>query len=335
MNFPCPTVRLQLCTLTAPTSRSLTMTGRSVAGCRRILNYFHNPRHGSIASNPPTAAQPSAGPLSYPTPIVPPSRKRSAPAEGIQSSYGGRPLMAKPSTASTDPSRPQAGAHPHSPMIEMPQPTGGEHPVRKKRGRPRKAEVEERKVQAERLHQERIASQIQPSSYASPSMAMQSPFASFAPQPVHPGSREAPVATSAPESPQLGDVTSTPRNTQQPEGDVNSSSSSSKKKRGRPPKVDTEAIPPPTFSASASSAAAYGSPPQSGVPSGSISRRLSVSTRSQGTTAGPGQQELGVQQTIVEEVGQQQNRQSRSWNDTVMGSSSSSNNNPNLRQPQP
>jgi hypothetical protein len=306
------------------------MADRTIASCKRVVSHFQGPRHPSVASNSAMTIVPSpGGPMSFPAPIVP-SRKRSAPAEGGPALYGGRNLMPKPTTTlPTDPNRLQSGTQPHSPLIDLPQATGSEHPVRKKRGRPRKADVEERKAQLERQNLERVtATQMPQQTYASPSMATQSPFAAHPPETAHPGPREAPTETSTPQSPQFADVTSTPRNTQQPEGDVNSSSSSSKKKRGRPPKVDTEGIPPPTFSTSASSAGAYGSPPQSGVSVGSVpGRRLSVSTRSQG--AGPFQQEQGTQEATTEDLRQQPNRQPRSWNDTVMGSS-----NPNLRQQQ-
>jgi hypothetical protein len=274
--------------------------------------------------------------MSFPTPNLPSasSRKRPASQESTPALYGGGQRIApKPTTAgfATGPNRQQG--HPPSPLIEHPPATGSEHPARKKRGRPSKKDVEERQAaQAARQQQERAAAAplMQPS-YGSPVMSQQPLFGQFPHQTAPLSGREAPTETSASQSPQIPDVTATPRNTHQPEGDVNSSSSSSKKKRGRPPKVDTDAIPPPTFSTSgASSAGAYGSPPQSGVSVGPISRRLSVSTRSQGTTAGPIQQEQGVQQTMGGDM-QQQGRQPMSWNDTVMGSSS----NPNSRQQQP
>jgi hypothetical protein len=271
--------------------------------------------------------------LLYPAPHLPSgSRKRPASVESGPVWSGGPRLAPKPTQAATfavGTNRPQIGSHPQSPLDNPP--ATGEHPARKKRGRPSKKDMEERKAQLERQNMERVpTAQMLQQTYGSPQTVTQPGFAQFPSQPAHPGPREAPTETSAPQSPQFADVTATPRNTHQPEGDVNSSSSSSKKKRGRPPKVDTDAIPAPTFSASASSAGAYGSPPQSGVSVGSISRRLSVSTRSQGTTAGPVQQEQGAQQITGEDLVQQQNRQSRSWNDTVMGSS-----NPNLRQQQP
>lgn len=287
----------------------------------------------------PGFAAPS--PMINPAPYLPSTsnkRQRPASAESGQILYPpstGIRLAPKPSFAVQGPSRPQGGSHPPSPL-DNPPATGSDHnPTRKKRGRPSKKDVEERRAQAEKLARELAptAQMMQPN-YGSPVMSTQPPFGPFSVQPPLTGPREGPAETSASQSPHLAGITATPRNAHQPEGDVGSSSSSSKKKRGRPPKVDTEAIPAPTFSASgASSAGAYGSPPQSGVSIGSISRRLSVSTRSQGgTTAGPVQQEQGAQQVIVEDLGQQQNRQPRSWNDTVMGNSSI---NPNLRQPPP
>lgn len=300
------------------------------------MGSFRGPRPGSMSGYPPGFAVPS--PMINPTPYLP-SNKRQRPAsvESGQALYPpstGIRLAPKP-TFAVGPSRPQGGSHPPSPLDNPPASGSDHNPTRKKRGRPSKKDMEERKALAERLAMERAptAQMMQPT-YGSPIMHTQAPFGPFPPQAPHTGPREALADTSAPQSPHLAGITATPRNTHQPEGDVNSSSSSSKKKRGRPPKVDTEAIPPPTFSASgASSAGAYGSPPQSGVSVGSIPRPLSVSTRSQGgTTAGPVQQEQGAQQAIGEDLGQQQNRQPRSWNDTVMGNSSI---NPNSRQPLP
>lgn len=281
-------------------------------------------------------------PMINPAPYLPSTsnkRQRPASAESGQALYppsAGVRLAPKPSFA-VGPSRPQGSSHPPSPL-DNPPVTGSDANPRKKRGRPSKKDVEERRAAAEKLAMERApTAQMMQQAHGSPMMNTQRPIGPYPPQASFTGPRESPAETSAPQSPHLAGITATPRNTNQPEGDVNSSSSSSKKKRGRPPKgIDIEAtIPAPSFSASgASSVGAYGSPPQSGMSLGSISRRLSVSTRSQGgATAGPVQQEQGTQQGIGEDSGsgqQQQNRQPRSWNDTVMGNSS---NNPNLRQP--
>ncbi|QDS76801.1 hypothetical protein FKW77_002475 [Venturia effusa] len=263
-----------------------------------------------------------------PAPYLP-SNKRQRPAtqeagQALYATSAGPRLAPKPSFPAGA-SRPHGGTHPPSPL-DNPTASGSDpNPTRKKRGRPSKKDVEERRAKAERLAMERAptAHMMQPS-FGSPVMNTQPPFAPFVQQSSHIAPPEGLAESSASHSPSLAIITATPRNTHQPESDVNSSSSSGKKKRGRPPKVDTETIPAPTFSTSgAPSAGPYGSPPQTGASVGTIARPLSVSTRSQGaTSAGPAQQEQGAQKAIGEELGPQQNRQPRSWNDTVMGDSS-------------
>ncbi|KAE9979066.1 hypothetical protein EG328_001098 [Venturia inaequalis] len=310
---------------------------RTIRSCKAILGTSRTPRHGSMSGYaPPGYAAPS--PMINPAPYLPSTsnkRQRPASAESGQALYppsAGIRLAPKPSFA-IGPSRPQGGSHPPSPL-DNPPATGSDPNPRKKRGRPSKKDVEERRAAAEKLAMERAPiAQLMHQTHGSPMLSTQPSIGPYPPQASYTGPRQGRAETSAPQSPHLAGITATPRNTNQSEGDVNSSSSSSKKKRGRPPKgIDTEAaISAPTFSASgASSAGAYGSPPQSGVPLGSIPRRLSVSTRSQGgTTAGSVQQGQGAQQAISEDLGLQQNRQPRSWNDTVMGNSS---NTPILRQ---
>ncbi|TID20130.1 hypothetical protein E2P81_ATG07436 [Venturia nashicola] len=311
---------------------------RTIRSCRAILGSSRTPRHGSVSGYAqPGFAAPS--PMINPAPYLPSAsnkRQRPASAESAQALYppsAGIRLAPKPSFA-VGPSRPQGGSHPPSPL-DNPPTTGSDPNPRKKRGRPSKKDVEERRAAAEKLAMERAPmAQLMQQMHGSPMMNTQPSIGPYPAQASYTGPREGPADTSASQSPLPAGVTATPRNTNQAECDVASSSSSSKKKRGRPLKViDTGAVlPAPSFSTSgASSAGAYGSPPQSGVSVGSISRRLSVSTRSQGgTTAGPVQQEQGVQEPSGKDLGQQQKRQPRSWNDTVMGNSS---NNANLRQP--
>ncbi|KAF2428110.1 hypothetical protein EJ08DRAFT_329832 [Tothia fuscella] len=267
--------------------------GRSVNSCRRIFQSFRRSLHQG----------PTTGIVSL-TSSQGPNRKRSAPPDQAI----GRPLAPKQPATFAGETRGFLSQSTLQPMSPLGEPAPGLSEPRKKRGRPTKKEQEERRKQ----HEERNRPNIH-----SPNPLL-SPFGAGGPQTAHripidigpSGHSTLPLVP-------MPLMTATPR-TLPPDPDNHSSSSSGKKRRGRPKAIGTleEPLQPPAFATMGQTASsAYSSPPHS-APISARERRSSVSTRSAGAPVRPPQQE---QRADSEDVRQ---ARPRTWNDTVMGQSS-------------